>query len=42
MYKIYVRLDLTFFHISSYLCFILLYFMSKVKYWSKVEVYLEF
>ena len=42
VYKIYVRLDLTFFHFSSYLCFILLYFMSYVKYWSKVEVDSEF
>ena len=27
-YKMYVRLDLTLFHFSSYLCFILLHFMS--------------
>ena len=30
------------FYFSSYLCFILLYFMSYVKYWSKVAVDLEF
>ena len=30
------------FYFSSYLCFILLYFISYVKYWSKVAVDLEF
>ena len=39
---IYVRFDLTFFFFSSYLCFILLYFICYVKYWSKVAVELEF
>ena len=39
---IYIKLDLTFFYFSSYLCFTLLYFMSEVKYWSKVGVDLEF